>query len=207
MIGTTNISVPILGGLSSAGGYLTTITTSLTTAVFAFYILSAITSGLVAVLSAALIIHSGAKFSKILIYTTIVFAGLGITFHLVASIGVTVVISLANTVVNAVGNDLGLYSKVGNEFLALTWISFVLIFVAGSYWGAVWFVELRTYAVKARYRTIQEIGDYRGIFSEVIDDFRRPKDQKIKGTPAHLESLAHSRNQSENLDASTERWV
>jgi hypothetical protein len=150
-----------LGGVSSAGGYIQEISSTLTQTVFAFYILSLISSVITALLSLALIVLSNAPFAKVLIYSTIVLAWLGIVFHLVASIGVTVIIAIANTVINTVGNDLGVYSSMGSKFLALTWVAWALIFISGLYWGTVWFVELRTWAIKARYRTTQEIGDYR----------------------------------------------
>jgi pantothenate kinase len=212
---TTNVSIPILGGISSAGGYIQTISTTLTQTVFAFLILSLISSGRVAIMSAALFLLSGAAFAKILIYSTIVFSWLGVVFHLAAAIGVTAIIAIANTVINTVGNNLGVYSYMGTKFLIMIWVAWALIFISALYWGTVWFVEIRTYAIKARYRTSQEIGDYRGTFLEVADDFRRPKNESEPLRREYAESLGQARRESQNLDTlsgaqpapESSRWV
>lgn len=122
---------------------------------------------------------STASFANALVYTTMVFSIIGITFHLISSIVISVIIGLANSVINSFTDSLGVQSSLGVSFLATTWIAWVLFLLAGEYWIFVWFVEVRTHAFKARYRTLQEMGDYKGIFRELLSDLRRPKKTKV----------------------------
>jgi hypothetical protein len=181
VIGTTNISIPLLGAVSSAGGYITDLSKTFSVSIFAFYIVSLVCSAIVAILSTALGLSffKHIRLTKTLVHTTMSVSLIGITFHLIASIAMSSIAGLANSVVNSFGNSLGVQSKAGVAFLALTWSAWVLELLAGWYWISVWFVEVRTYAVKARYRTSREMGNYRGVFKEVINDLRRPKEMDL----------------------------
>ncbi|KAE9364018.1 hypothetical protein N431DRAFT_497738 [Stipitochalara longipes BDJ] len=168
-LGTTNVSVPILASVSGAGGTITSAVTILTKAMLAFFILSLIGSAMTA-------IGSGVGFllprNSIVIYSNLGFSTLGFTFHIIGAGMSTAVIVALNLAASSIGNGVGVYSTKGNKFLAFVWLSFALLLISGSYWLAIWFVEVRGYTLRVRRRSTDEIGNLRGLPREIRGDLR-----------------------------------
>jgi hypothetical protein len=136
-------------------------------ALIAFYILGIIGSG-VTMLGSLIAIVLGN--SRILLYINMGFSTLGAIFILAGSIAITVLAKLVAGIVNMVGNGVGLYAESGNKFLILTWVSFVMMLLANSFWVFVWFVEFKTFRLVLERRPLEQRGSYLGIFREVKDN-------------------------------------
>jgi hypothetical protein len=54
------------------------------------------------------------------------------------------------------------------------------MFIASTYWGIVWLVEFRKTAMKRKWRSESEVGNYWGVLGEVRRNLRRP-DKKGNG--------------------------
>jgi hypothetical protein len=53
------------------------------------------------------------------------------------------------------------------------------MFMVSTYWDIVWFVEFRRTALKRKWRSQKEVGNYWGVLGEVRRNLRRP-DKKGK---------------------------
>lgn len=166
-IATTNVSVPLLADLGTTGGYLGSTLTSLAKALIAFYILAIIGSGITMLGSLAAIIFGN---SRILLYINMGFSTLGVMFLFAGSVAVTVLAKTVAGIVNMIGNGIGLYAESGNKFLALTWVAFVMMLLANSFWIFVWFVEFKTWRLVLERRPLEQRGSYLGVFKEVKDN-------------------------------------
>jgi hypothetical protein len=177
-----------LSSVSGAGGIVGTATTVLTKAVFAFFIISLVGSGVSTLGSLAGIILPQ---NRILIYINGGFSSMGLLFHSIGSIAATATIAAINAIANNVGNDVGLNSIAGTKFLIFVWISFALVLFSSTYWVAIWFVEFRRHSLQVRRRTPEQIGNWRGVFREVLGDFRSDKEvwnawKEIDGPPGYF---------------------
>ncbi|CZR57366.1 uncharacterized protein PAC_07255 [Phialocephala subalpina] len=168
-IANTNISAPILSSVSGAGGTLGSAVTILTKAIFASFVISLIGSSISALGS---LLSFLLPQNSILIYINLGFSLLGFTFHAIGTAAATAAVAAINSAANSIGNDISLYSKAGSQFLVFVWISFGLMLVSSLYWSTVWFVEVRTWSVRLRRRTIEEVGNYSGLLGEVGRDFK-----------------------------------
>lgn len=166
---TTNISVPLLSELSSAGSYISTTISDFNKTIFAFLIITLASSFLTATLSALSILYSS---SRILISLLLGFSTLGLIFVLAASVAATIMIELLSDLVNQFGDSVGLRARAGKGYLILTWVSSGLLQLGNAYWVAVWFVEFRRWAFKKRLRTEDEVGNWSGVVREVRRDFK-----------------------------------
>lgn len=159
--------MPFLAELGTTGDYLGHTMATLDRALIAFYILGIIGSG-VTMLGSLIAIVLGN--SRILLYINMGFSTLGAIFILAGSIAITVLAKLVAGIVNMVGNGVGLYAESGNKFLILTWVSFVMMLLANSFWVFVWFVEFKTFRLVLERRPLEQRGSYLGIFREVKDN-------------------------------------
>jgi hypothetical protein len=67
----------------------------------------------------------------------------------------------------------------GRIFLALSWASAITALVGSAYWCLIWFVEFRQTAFSRRQRKGWQMGDWRGIITEVRRDLRIDGHNKI----------------------------
>jgi hypothetical protein len=159
-----------LAELSSVSGYLSGTINSITKAVFAFYIIALISSG-VAMFGSLVAIFLTT--SRILLYANLGFAILGNGFLLAASIIVTAMTTIIANLVNSLGSSIGVSATTGAKFLILTWVSWVLLLLVNCYWFAVWYVEVKSWALQLRTRTEAQIGNWGGVFQEIKGNFKR----------------------------------
>jgi hypothetical protein len=158
--------------------YLTNLTSTLDQIIFAFYMITLITSGFV-------ILGSIAQFllptSGIVMYANLMTSALCAASALSASATTTAFITTANNIINIFGSALGLRAELSSAFLALTWTSFAVALFMNWYLLAVWFVEFRTISVKVQRRSPQELGNWRrfGVFRESKGGFVEETVQEI----------------------------
>jgi hypothetical protein len=112
-VATIDVSPPVLSSVSGAGGVTGSGTTILTKAVFAFFIISLIGSGVSTLGSLAGILLPQ---NHILICISGGFSSLRLLFHFIVSIAATATIPAINVIATSVGSDVGLNSKMGNPF-------------------------------------------------------------------------------------------
>lgn len=168
-VATTNVTVPLLAELGTTGDYLGNTVTALTRALIAFYIIAIVGSG-VTLLGSLVAISLGS--SRILLYINMGFSSLGTIFLFAGSTAVTILAKLMAKIVNMIGNGVGLYAESGTKFIAITWVAFVMMLLANSFWFLVWFVEFKTFSLVLRRRTPEQRGSYSGVFREVRDNVK-----------------------------------
>jgi hypothetical protein len=166
----TSISVPAIKEESvGAREELSDIFAILSKAAFAFYIITAIFVGLLFISSflAVCLAHT-----KVLMHTSLISSVLGALFAFLGSITITALAKVTSSILNRFASPLGIYTDEGTDAIAITWVTFAFLAVCEMYWFAVWFVDFRTTAYKARKRTPMEIGNWSGIGKEVKWDLK-----------------------------------
>jgi hypothetical protein len=140
--------------------------------IYGFFIVSLIGSGLSIILSVVAIF----KPQLSVIY------GVGAAATIITGFPMGIATFLTSTIasfmtksINGLSDTLGLTATKGDELMAFIWISFFAFNLMQTYWATVWFVEFRQRAYKARERTMQEMGDYKGVAKELLSDIRLPK--------------------------------
>ncbi|KAM3066669.1 hypothetical protein ACMFMG_002381 [Clarireedia jacksonii] len=172
-IGPTTVSVPLIATISDAADYLNSISKSLSTTTFVFFILSLVVTGLSIPTS---LVATFFPSSRLLIYVNLILTQLNILFHLVGSILVTILLIAVKSILKKLGDGLGIQAAAGGKFIAFVWVSAGLNALAAGYWFMIWFVEVRGWSYRGRRRKEEEIGNWRGIKKEVWADLRIPKD-------------------------------
>ncbi|RDW67023.1 hypothetical protein BP5796_09772 [Coleophoma crateriformis] len=173
VIGLTNVTVPLLSTVASSAGFLNSLSQGLSTSTFAFFIISLVGAFFAVPASGLAAIRPS---SPLLMWTIFISTGLAVTFQFIGAVIVTAFAGGATAVVSKFGNGVGLYANMGIQLQIFVWVSFGLLLLSFSYWLSVWFVEFRQRSYKARRRTSYEIGNWKGIFAEVLSDLRLPKD-------------------------------
>ncbi|PVI00612.1 hypothetical protein DM02DRAFT_526553 [Periconia macrospinosa] len=173
VVGTTNISVPILAQLAKGAGGVSAMLSNLQTAIFAFLIISLATILLGILFALPSIVFSA---SRLLVYINVAVWNLACISSFVAAILLTI---LAVVVPLAVGDLLGAVGIVmssGTQAMVFLWVVWVCCLLVGVYWIAVWFVEVRLSGFCKRRRTEAEVGNWRGIMREVWRDWKGVRD-------------------------------
>ncbi|ORX95924.1 hypothetical protein BCR34DRAFT_619799 [Clohesyomyces aquaticus] len=200
VIGTTNVSAPFITSLMSTSSSISSTFTAILKTIIASLIVALVGSGLTFLLGLPAILFGG---SKVLIYALVFSSSLAYTFQLLAAILVTALIGVIVTVVNSIGESLGLFIKQGGKLLLLAWLAWAFASLAGLYWLAVWFVEVRSWSFVRRARTRQERENWRNAVTAMLGDLRGGNrearvsaDQEEKASrpraPAHAPRLSHT---------------
>lgn len=172
VIGTTNISIPLIAELTHSIETLSSGITTLGRALLAFLIISMIGSGVSMLVALPSIFFPAAR---ILIYTNLFFSTLAAFGSFLAAILLTALIAGVTSAIGGIGDALGLSIEEGSAVLALAWVSWACILVMNMYWSAIWFVEVRRWAFTKRRRTSDEVGNWKGVGKEVWRDLKGEK--------------------------------
>ncbi|KEF63482.1 uncharacterized protein A1O9_01460 [Exophiala aquamarina CBS 119918] len=175
VIGTANVSIPLLGQISNSFDYVQSLADSIGTALFAFLLISLISSCVVMIGS---ILCCVSRVRNIFVRINLCFSALGAHFLLLAAITVTVVVEAVGSFTKQFTSTINIYVEDGDKFIAVAWIAAACTFPLLFLWFAVWFVEVRTWALSKRKREAQEIGNWKGIFREIWGDLKGIKRQK-----------------------------
>jgi hypothetical protein len=169
VIGSTNISVPIISQLGDSVNGLSAIISGICRAIFAFLIISITSSGATILLSLAAIFFPAAR---ILVYTPLLTSALAVSFAFLSAVLPSILVAGIMGTTGSIGDAISLNIQGGSQALALVWLSWMFVFFANCYWLAIWFVEVRSWAFVKRARTAEQKGDWRGAGRELRDDFK-----------------------------------
>jgi hypothetical protein len=155
---TTKITIPVITQVQELSIYLTHLTHTLDQIIFAFYLITLISSGFLVL---GLIVQFFLPTSSILAYANFVTSTLNLTSSLSASAAITAFLTTANNIINIFGSALNLHSDLRTPFLILTWTSFATALLPNWYIIAFWFIEFRSIFVKVQRRSPQDLGNCR----------------------------------------------
>lgn len=127
--------------------------------------------GIVMLASLAMLVLGNRRF---LVRINLLSSLLGGTTTLLFAAVMTGLIVAGRSALANLGGAVGLQVTQGGPFLAIGWIAAGFGLGAATYWFLVWFVDFRLSSFKRRSRTGGEIGNWRGILSEVKSDLRLP---------------------------------
>lgn len=169
LVGATNITVPALSKVPGVGQSASSFITIAYVVIIAVFVIALIGNGLSIILSAAAFFAPS--------YGKLHTAGAAITTLSTqllqsAAITSTIIAISINSSLNKFSDVSGLSVTVGGKFLALIWVGYIAAQMANGYWVTTWFVRFREISYKARRRTAQQMGDYKGIKTEVLSDLR-----------------------------------
>lgn len=173
VVGTTNISVPLVAQLGKSINTLSSGIAGLRKAVLAFLIISMIGSGMSALFAIPAIFFSQSRF---LIYANLFWPSLAATFSFLAACILTGLIVGIVSVVGGFGEAVSLFIRQGNSAILFIWLAWMFVFLDSCYWFSVWFVEVRTWAFVRRRRTDDQRGNWKGVGAEVRSDLKGEKD-------------------------------
>lgn len=114
------------------------------------------------------------------VWINMCFANLGTTSLFIFAGTATGAIVAGSSAVNGLGEAFSIGTTQGTSFLAMGWIAAVFSLFGSIFWFSVWFVEFRRSAFRRVRRSEEEIGNWRGIFSEVRRNLR-VRDEKVQG--------------------------
>ncbi|KAF2185484.1 hypothetical protein K469DRAFT_665086 [Zopfia rhizophila CBS 207.26] len=172
VVGTTNISVPLIGELTNSLNTLSSTVSSVRKVVIAFLIISLVGSGLSFISTLPAIFFQQ---SRMLVYFSLFWPSLAATFQFLAACVLTAMIVTIAQLVGGFGAAVSIHIREGAKALLFVWLSWLFILIANVYWFCIWFVEVRTWAFVRRERTEEERGNWRGIGKEVIRDLKGRK--------------------------------
>lgn len=167
-LGTTTATIPLIAALARTTDSLTRLVSAASLAMQALLILACLGAGLTAALSAAV---APLGYRRAVVRAAAASAALAAaTLGLVAVVG-TAVVAGAGTAVNDFAAAFSMRTERGAAFLAEVWVATALAALVAAFWAVVWLVEGRRHGYKRRRRTEAQIGNYRGIWAELREDF------------------------------------
>ncbi|KAL8299182.1 hypothetical protein RB594_008455 [Gaeumannomyces avenae] len=169
VVGTTNVSVPLVSVLGNTLGSLVDLATSGSNLVQAMLIIGVVCTGVVMLGSLVFVVILQRR-PLAVAYLTLSLLG-ATAFYAFAIAGTAVVYGGAG-LLNSGGTALGVQARAGSRFVAMAWVAAVFAGVPALHWWAVWFVEFRRHAYRKRPRTPEQVGNWRGIVGEVREDRR-----------------------------------
>lgn len=172
VIGTTNISIPLIAQLTRSIDSLSSDITALRGAVFAFLIISVVSSAVNVLLAIPSIIFSAAR---LLVYANLFFSNLAALAAFLGAVLLTGLILVVASLTSGFGEAVGLLIGKGERVLAFLWVSWACLLVASIYWDLVWFVEVRRWSFVKRRRSDDQVGNWRGLRGEVWQDLKGEK--------------------------------
>lgn len=172
-IATANVTIPALTVLTPAMIQLGQISVIGLGFFKAILILASIFSGVTSLLSFVIVF---VPYGHALIQWTMIISQVSSQLQAGTTIQFTIMILILNYVIMKYASILGVVSSSGGstKFLVAVWLSFVFTMVAAIYWQIVWTVETRRSSFKKRLRTQTEMGNYKGIITELKEDLKRP---------------------------------
>jgi hypothetical protein len=167
VVGTTNITVPLLAAAGDTFGYLQTIVSAGTKVTLVFHIIGLIASGIVMILSVVAVFVPRARRMVLVIR---IFALLAPLMLLTSAAVITGLALVITKTVNGLGSALTISASAGTPAMVVGWVSWGLSSISSVYWLALWFVSFRRSSITRRIRTEDEIGNWGGIIAEVKRD-------------------------------------
>jgi hypothetical protein len=165
---SVNISIPPLAGVKHAIASILPTVASCSKVIFALVVIRII-AGTLALAGSALLLIDIRRF---VVFTMLTFATLAnISLLLAAGITTGVVVLQAESI-SGLAEALSVEVQYGARFLIVEWVTAVFAIVGSAYWLVVWFVEFRTLTFSRRRRSDRQIGNWKGAWSELVQDLR-----------------------------------
>jgi hypothetical protein len=164
----TSVIIPAITGVKRAFASVAPTIVSCAKAMFALVVIRIIASSLTLAGSALLFVD----IRRFVVFTMLTFATLAnISLLLAAGVTTGVIVMQAESM-SSLARAISVEVQFGPQFLILEWITALLAIVGSVYWLVVWFVEFRTLAFSRRRRSDEEIGNWKGTWSELMQDLR-----------------------------------
>jgi len=171
VVGTTNVTVPLVAALAGALTDVSSLAVVASRAMFVLLVIGAASSGLAMLCSVAMVVLS----YPFLVLVTLGWALLAEAALFSLALVATGVI-LGGARAGGLAAAVGVHPRPGRAFLEKAWIAAAFALLAGTYWLLVWFVDFRKTAFSRRRRKDHQIGDWRGIGTEVWRDLKVPRE-------------------------------
>lgn len=169
LVGTTaNISIPPLASVKHAITSTMPFVASSANVIFALVVIRIIAGTLALVGSALLLVD----IRQFVVFTMLTFATLANISLLLAAGVTTGVVVLQAESISGLAEALSVEVRYGVNFLVVEWVTAAFAIVGSAYWLVVWFVEFRTLTFSRRSRDASQIGNWKGAWSELKQDFR-----------------------------------
>lgn len=169
ILGNTNISVPLVAAMGSTVESLLSLATQGAHAMLVLIIIGTASVG-IALFGSVVTAVQG--FRCPVVWINMCFAILGATALLIFAATATAIVVGGASAVDRMGTAWDIKTARGGPFLIMAWIAACFSLVGSSYWFAVWFVEFRGMALIRKARNVDEIGNWKGILSELGRDMR-----------------------------------
>lgn len=172
VVGAANISFP---ALSTLVGYVDDIVPfigSVAKALLAVVIIRII-AAIIALIASTFGTFDGAARLPIIV-NMLAFATLANVSLLVGATVITALIVGESASVRSLGQAIGLDLGFGTSFLIIEWAAAASSVVGTLYWLSVWFVDYRESSFSRTSRHPARIGDWYGIWDELVSDWRGP---------------------------------
>lgn len=179
VVGTLNITFPLVPVLDKTLDKINPYADSISTALLAIVIVRIIAAAIALVGSVFGAINNNIRLHVVL--NTLSFATVANISLLVGAAVVTIDLVATAVSIRSIGMAVGLDIKFGTQFIAIEWVAAVSSLVGTFYWASVWFVEFRQISFSRRPRRSQDVGDWYGIWSELKKDWRGTAQQPING--------------------------
>jgi len=170
VVGSTNVSIPLVAALAGTLMDVSNLAVTGSQAMFVLLVVGAAASGLTMLCSLAVVILS----YPFLVLVTLGWALLAEAALVVLALAATGLV-YGGTRANGLASAVGVRPEPGRMFVEKAWVAAALAVLAGTYWLLVWFVDFRKTAFSRRRRKEHQIGDWRGVWTEVWRDLKVPR--------------------------------
>lgn len=167
VIGQTNVSSPFVAKVTASLDSISGNVASFRRALLVLLVMSLTGSGLSALSAFPAVVF---PHSRLLVYVNMFWPGLASVFAFLAAVLSSVLNVGVSWILQGVGEAVGVGIQRGAMAVLFVWLAWVLVSLAGLYWGAIWFVEVRKSSFVRRRRDEDEIGRWGGIAREVWND-------------------------------------
>ncbi|KDN65294.1 hypothetical protein CSUB01_06630 [Colletotrichum sublineola] len=169
VVGTANVSVPLVAALASSLGQVGGLGSGGAKALTALLAIGATCTGIVLLATLPILLFG---FVRPLVIISLVFSLIGSFVLLAFAVVTTAVVYGAKSLMSDMMDAFGMQIQAGGPFVAMAWVAAVASMAAATYWFMIWFVSFRRTAFSRRRRNENEIGNWRGIFREVKGDLK-----------------------------------
>ncbi|KAK1978185.1 hypothetical protein LZ30DRAFT_599711 [Colletotrichum cereale] len=169
VVGTANVSVPLVAALAGSLGQVSGMASGGAKAMTALLAIGAICTGVVLLATLPILLLG---FLRVLVLVSLVFSLIGSLALPAFAIVTTGLVYGGRNMLRKPMDAFGIEMQTGGPFVAMAWVAAVASMAAATYWFMVWFVSFRRTAFSRRKRTENEVGNWRGIFREVKGDLK-----------------------------------
>lgn len=173
VVGTTNISVPLLETLGPSLQSLEDTIAVVGTANIIFIIIGFVANALVVIVSLLAIFLTRSRW---LVRGALLFSSIAPVTVLISALFVTIIGVVVVEFVNGLGAALTIHAETGSSAVAIAWVAWAFSLAAQLYWVLTWFVSYRRSSFVRLLRTPEEVGRWRATFAQLRRDWKNPRE-------------------------------